>query len=243
MSVVDYAPTELIHAAQKGDQAAADILFSRNGGLIRTVVRRFAVRAAAIGADEDDLSQLASIGLWKAIRQFDSARGFRFSTFAVPMMVGEIRRFLRDDGPIKISRAAKETAARVAAAQSTLQQQLGREPTLSELAAQTGLTAEELASQELFLPQMISRDGENNPVAALADPSSTEETLIERLAVDSALGHLPPRTRKILVLRYIQGLSQQKIAPLFGVSQVQISRIERNGLQALRKQLALPQGL
>ena len=234
MSATDYAPPALIAAAQNGSRAAAEELLARNVGLIRAVAGRFGKRASDSGIDEDDLFQLASIGLWKAIREFDASLNYRFSTYAVPKMIGEIRRYLRDDGPIKVSRSLKETAARTAAARESLSHRLGREPTLSELSAATGIDPEEIVQ----LPQIVHDDGETDLLASLADPEPAEDRLLERLALEHALAHLPPRTRRILELRYIRGLSQQKIAPLFGVSQVQISRIERSGLSELKTYFA-----
>ncbi|MBR5520212.1 MAG: sigma-70 family RNA polymerase sigma factor [Clostridia bacterium] len=233
----EYAPPHLLAQAKSGDQAAVEALLVRNSGLIRAVVRRFSTQVSAVGADEDDLCQLAAIGLWKAIRQFDLAIGNQFSTYAVPTMIGEIRRYLRDDGPIKVSRTVKAAAAKLQAAKTTLQNRLGRSPTLSELAEATGLAAEEIASQTFTMPQIVRDDGEHDPLDFLADPDSAEEPLLDRLAVSSALAKLSPRAQRLLRLRYVNGLTQQKIAPLFGVSQVQISRLEKKALDKLRSML------
>lgn len=234
MNAVDYAPPSLIAAAQQGDRTAIDELINSNSGLIHAVVNRFRNRTSDCGIDKDDLYQLASIGLWKAVCEFDISLNYRFSTYAVPKMIGEIRRYLRDYGPIKVGRSIKATAAHIAAAQESLSHRLGREPTLSELSAAAGIDPEEIVQ----LPQVVHADGETDLLASLADPEPAEANLLEHISLTTALAHLPPRTRRILELRYLRGLSQQKIAPLFGISQVQISRIERRGLIELKTHFA-----
>ena len=233
----DYAPQAMLAAAQNGEQEAMETLIQRNEGLIHGIVRRFTDRAQRIGAEYDDLYQLACIGFIKAVSQFDFTLEYRFSTYAVPKMIGEIRRFLRDDGPIKVSRSVREVSGKIEAARESLLKRLGREPSVSEIAAATGLTSEEVAAQENRMPQVVSPDGETDTLESIPDPSQPEETLLDRLALSASVASLPPRERSVISLRYERGLTQQKVALILGVSQVQVSRIERSALEKLRRLL------
>ncbi len=227
----------LIRQAQTGDEAAGDRLIRENSALVWSIARRFFGR----GVDPEDLYQLGCVGFLKAVQGFDTAYGTRFSTYAVPKISGEIRRFLRDDGAVKVSRGMKERARSVRAARSMLEQSLGREPTLSELGAETGFSPEELAVAEaatgtaeslqrpggetgLTLEQMLGDDGQ-------------EERLLERVALDAAMDALPERERMVIALRFFHGLTQDKTAKVLGFSQVQVSRLERRALERMRAQM------
>ncbi len=228
---------ELLDAARAGDREAAERLLEANSGLIWSVARRFFGR----GVEGDDLYQLGCVGFLKALGTFDPAYGTRFSTYAVPKISGEIRRFLRDDGPVKVSRSLKERSAVVRAAREKLTQRLGREPRLTELSGETGLLPEEIAETELAvsgvdsLQQSLGEDG-----LTLQDVLSAPEQegrLLERLALREAVAGLPERERSVIALRYWRGLTQAAAARLLGVSQVQVSRLERRALEQLRKRL------
>ena len=228
---------ELLDAARAGDREAAERLLEANSGLIWSVARRFFGR----GVEGEDLYQLGCVGFLKAVGTFDPAYGTRFSTYAVPKISGEIRRFLRDDGPVKVSRSLKERSAVVRAAREKLTQRLGREPRLTELSGETGLLPEEIAETELAvsgvdsLQQSLGEDGLTLQ-DVLSDPEQ-EGRLLERLALREAVAGLPERERSVIALRYWRGLTQAAAARLLGVSQVQVSRLERRALEQLRKRL------
>ena len=229
---------ELIARSQAGDRAAAEALVTENAGLIRAVARRYAGR----GVEPDDLFQLGSLGFLKAVAGFDPAFGTQFSTYAVPKIAGEIRRFLRDDGAVKLSRTLKERAAAIRLARDRLCKALGREPVLSELAEALALSAEEIAEAETAAGAVESIQqpaGESGlPLEALLSGSQTEEQLVERLALRQAVARLPEREAKVIALRYYHDLTQDRCAKLVGVSQVQVSRIEKKALAHLRELLA-----
>ena len=223
-----------IRAAQAGDREAAGRLVEENAGLIWSVVRRFFGR----GVESDDLYQLGCLGFLKALTSFDADYGTRFSTYAVPKIAGEIRRFLRDDGSVKVSRGMKERAALVARSRRVLEQELGREPFLSELAAHTGLEPEEIAAAESAVSPARSLDYEAGEegfslLDSLSDPDA-EARLLDHVALREGLAALPEKERRVLLLRFFRGMTQQRAAALLGVSQVQVSRLERRALEALR---------
>ena len=228
---------ELLSAARKGDKQAAETLLEANSGLIWSVVRRFYGR----GVDGDDLYQLGCLGFLKALQTFDEDYGTRFSTYAVPKISGEIRRFLRDDGPVKLSRSIKERSFLVRNAKEALFQRFGREPRLSELSAETGLPPEEIADIDLATEEVVSLQqslGEDG--AELQDmvfDGEAEEKKLDALALREALARLPEKERTVIGLRYYRGLTQAASAKILGVSQVQVSRLERRALQYLRKSL------
>lgn len=228
------ALTELIRSAQDGDQDAKERLVVENSGLIWSVARRYFGR----GVDPDDLYQLGCVGFLKAVAGFDTEYGTQFSTYAVPKIAGEIRRFLRDDGAVKVSRGVKERAASVKLARSRLTGSLGREPTLSELAAETGFTAEEIASAETATSAAESIQQESGDegftLEAVLTDGNQEERLIERIALREAIERLEERERMVIELRFFHGLTQERAAKILGVSQVQVSRIEKKALQTLR---------
>lgn len=227
----------LLEAARSGDSAACEQVLLENNGLIWSVVRRYYGR----GVEPDDLYQLGCLGFLKAVRGFDQSFGTQFSTYAVPKIAGEIRRFLRDDGPVKVSRGLKERGAAVRGARGRLSTQLGREPTLSELAEDTGLSPEEIAAAETAAEPVISLQTETGDggltLEGMLTAGNEEEGLVERLALRSAISTLPEREQQVLLLRYYRGMTQTDSARVLGVSQVQVSRLERRALDKLRQQM------
>ena len=224
----------LIRAAQAGDRSAAEQLVVENSGLIWSIARRYFGR----GTEPDDLYQLGCVGFLKAVAGFDLSYGTQFSTYAVPKIAGEIRRFLRDDGQVKVSRSLKERAAQIHQARTRLTGTLGREPAVSELAAELGLTPEEIAMAETAtgMAESIQRESgdEGFSLDDVLCTDGMEDRILESLSLRNALSHLTERERMVIDLRYFHGLTQQKIAGLLGVSQVQVSRIEKKALGQLR---------
>ena len=222
--------TALLRRASEGDREAESVLVSENSGLIHTIARRYFGR----GAEPDDLYQLACVGFIKAVRGFDPARGNEFSTYAVPKIAGEIRRFLRDDG------AVKERAARVRRVQSELEGRLGRSPSVSELAAACALTPEEVAVCEQADVSVDSLERELSGGGRLGDlvgDEGMEERTCLYLSLEGALQSLPERERQVIALRFARDMTQQQVSRIIGVSQVQVSRIEKRALAALREKL------
>ena len=227
----------LLRRAKQGDREAAQRLVEENTGLIWSVTRRFFGR----GTEPDDLYQLGCVGFLKAVEGFDEGFGTRFSTYAVPKISGEIRRFLRDDGAIKVSRSIKEQAAKIRQTRLALEQRMGREPKLSELAEETGLSAEEIAFAETATgpADSIQREsGEDGFTLELVlGDYDAEERLVEHVALHAAIERLPQKEREVIALRFYHGLTQQHCADVLHVSQVQISRMERRALERLREYL------
>ena len=214
----------LLEEARRGDNEACTRLIEENGGLIWSVVRRYYGR----GAEPEDLYQLGCLGFLKAVRGFDPAFGCQFSTYAVPMIAGEIRRFLRDDGAVKVSRGLKERAGTIRAARE-------------RLAAETGLEPEEIAAaEEASLPvaSLQAETGDGMTLESVLGTDGMEEGIVEREALREAIAALPERERKVILLRYYRGMTQEGAARLLGVSQVQVSRIERRAVEQLRRKLA-----
>lgn len=228
---------QLIAKSQSGDKDATEQLVVENSGLIWSVVRRFSGR----GIDPDDLYQLGCLGFLKAVEGFDLEFGTQFSTYAVPKIAGEIRRFIRDDGAVKVSRGLKEQSAAIKAARQQLAGTLGREPSIGEISKQTGLSAEEIAAAETATAATESLQRETGEDGftledVLAD-SATEDQLVEKIALREAVGKLPEREALVIRLRYDHDLTQQKAAKILKVSQVQVSRIEKRALAHLRELL------
>ena len=226
---------DLLCRAKNGDRAASEQLLIENSGLIWSVVRRFYGR----GVDADDLFQLGCLGFLKAIDGFDFSFGTQFSTYAVPKISGEIRRFLRDDGTVKVSRSIKEQAVSIKMARQRLMNQLDREPTLSEIAQETGFSLEEIAIAETAtssaesIQKQTGEDGFSlEDILTRGDP---EEELIERIALREAICALPDRDRMVIELRYFRAMTQEQISRILHVSQVQVSRIEKKAIVNLRK--------
>ncbi len=226
---------EAIRAAQQGDRETAGQLLEDNAGLIWSVARRFFGR----GVDPEDLYQLGCVGFLKAIDGFDESFGTRFSTYAVPKISGEIRRFLRDDGTVKVSRGIKEQAAKLRTARQELEQRLGREPNISELSSETGMTPEDIAFVETAAgpAESLQREaGEDGfSLELVLGDYAAEEKMVEHVALRAAIEKLPERERQVVSLRYYHGLTQQSCARVLRVSQVQISRLERRAIERLRE--------
>ena len=229
---------DLLRRAQAGDAAAAEQMVTENTGLIWSVARRFFGR----GVEPDDLYQLGCVGFLKAMQGFDEQYGTCFSTYAVPKISGEIRRFLRDDGAVKVSRSIKERAQGIRTARTRLEQTLGREPTLSELAAETGLEPEEIAAAETATGPTESLQKENGETGFTLEHTlgdyDQEERMVEYAALREALCQLPERERQVIALRFYHGLTQQRAAGILHISQVQVSRLERRAVERLREWLA-----
>lgn len=229
---------ECLRSAREGDREAAEKLVTANSGLIWSVARRFFGR----GVDSDDLYQLGCVGFLKAIAGYDESYGTQFSTYAVPKISGEIRRFLRDDGAVKVSRGIKERAALIRSARQSLEQKLGREPALSELAAETGLTPEDIAVVETATgpAESLQREAGDDGFTLeqiIGDDSETERVL-ERVSLREAIDQLPERERQVIALRYFHDMTQDAASRVLGVSQVQVSRLERRAIGRLRELLS-----
>lgn len=228
---------ELIRAAKNGSEDAFEKIIKDNSPLIWSIVRRFLGR----GTDSDDLYQLGCLGLIKAVRGFDESLGNQFSTYAVPKISGEIRRFLRDDGAIKVSRTLKEQSAKIRHVSQQLYMQLGREPTLSEIARATELTPEEIAQAECAtsyadsLNREINDDGQT--LEELLGNRGIEDNTLEYISLSQAIEKLPQRERIVIMLRFFKCMTQDQTSKIMGISQVQVSRIERTALKHLREKM------
>lgn len=228
----------LIQKAQQGDREAKDILLRENSGLIWSVVRRFGGR----GADLEDLYQIGAIGLLKCIDKFDFGYDVKFSTYAVPMVMGEIRRFLRDDGTVKVSRRLKELAFRAKRLQERKLLEESREMTLQELAEALGAEREEIvlaleAGREVESLYAAGGGGEDNAlrlIDKLPDPADHEK-MLDRISLKEAMGELDEKERQIIWMRYFQDRTQADVAKEIGISQVQVSRIEKKTLLRMRR--------
>ena len=228
---------ELIEKAKNGDKDACGQIIETNTPLIWSIVRRFLGR----GAESDDLYQLGCLGLLKAIHGFDESLGYQFSTYAVPKISGEIRRFLRDDGSVKVSRTQKERALKIKQCSEKLLFELNREPTVSEIAKSCGLSVEEVAQAECAtastesLNREIREDGQT-----LEDKIGSiglEEKTLEYIALSEAINTLNNRERTVIMLRYFKCLTQQQASKIMKISQVQVSRIERNAISKLKSNI------
>jgi RNA polymerase sporulation-specific sigma factor len=228
---------EQITRAQNGDEAACQQVLLENAGLIWSIVKRY----YGCGVEADDLYQLGCIGFIKAVKGFDFAYGTQFSTYAVPKIAGEIRRFLRDDGAIKVGRTVRERAQGLWSARERLRHRLGRDPCLSELAEETGLTSEEIAAVELATetPDSLQREtADGLTLESTLGTEAPEDGLVEKIALREAINDLPEREKMTILLRFFKGLTQEQTARILQVSQVQVSRLERRGLAKLREMLS-----
>lgn len=232
----------LIARSQAGDRDATEQLVEENSGLVWSVVRRFLGR----GTEPEDLYQLGCLGFLKAVEGFDLEYGTQFSTYAVPKIAGEIRRFLRDDGAVKVSRSLKEQAASIRAARNRLTAALGREPTIQEIARQLDLTPEEIALAETATAATESiqkQTGEEGfSLENVLTDTESEERMVEKIALRQAIDALPQREKTIIQLRYFHSLTQQRVAKVMGVSQVQVSRIEKKAIGLLRQLMEVSDG-
>jgi RNA polymerase sporulation-specific sigma factor len=226
---------DLITRSQSGDSQATELLVTENSGLIWAVVRRFLGR----GTDADDLYQLGCLGFLKAVEGFDPQFGTQFSTYAVPKISGEIRRFLRDDGAVKVSRTLKEQASTIRTTRNHLTSALGREPTIAEISRQTGFSPEEIALAEAATAATESIQKENGTegfsLEDILTDTESEEKMLEKIALRQAITTLPEREKTVIQLRYFHSLTQQRVAKLMDISQVQVSRIEKKAISRLRE--------
>ena len=224
----------LLDRAQNGDNDACQQVLTENVGLIWSIVKRY----SGCGVDTDDLYQLGCIGFIKAVKGFDLTYGTQFSTYAIPKIAGEIRRFLRDDGSVKVGRSLREKGQTLFYTRERLRHTLGREPQLSELAQETGMTVEEVAAVELANGPLESLQQETIDGLTLESTLGTdspEEGMVEKIALREAIDSLPERERITILLRFFRGMTQEQAARILKVSQVQVSRLERKGLAKLRE--------
>lgn len=248
----------LIEKSQAGDKEAREVLIEKNLGLVHHIVRRFAGR----GYDLEDLFQIGAIGLMKAIDKFDLSMDVKFSTYAVPMIAGEIKRFLRDDGMVKVSRTIKENGLKVKMARQRLQATLNREPTLQELSGEAGLSKEEIVlameaaievesiysatyqddGSEVYLVDKVVQGVSGCVGSSLGSYGSIgndaeKEKLVDHLLLKQLLDSLEERERTLIDMRYFQNKTQTEVAVVFGISQVQVSRLEKKILLNLREKV------
>jgi len=245
----------LIARSQAGEKDAREVLIEKNLGLVRHIVRRFAGR----GYDLEDLFQIGTIGLMKAIDKFDLSLGLQFSTYAVPMITGEIKRFLRDDGPVKVSRTIKENGIKVKMARQRLQAAQAKEPTLQEIADEAGMDIEDVVmameasievesiyaavyqedGSEVYLVDKVVRGGTgsvgSSAVGGCGSEDTEKEKLLDHMLLKQLLDSLAPGDRELLYMRYFQNKTQTEVAAKLGVSQVQVSRMEKKILLSLRE--------
>jgi len=235
---------QLIMMAKAGDKGAQGVLVENNVGLVWSIVRRFQNR----GHETEDLFQIGCIGLIKAINKFDTTFEVKFSTYAVPMIIGEIKRFLRDDGIIKVSRSLKEVSSKVRITKEIMSKELGREPSISEMADRLDISSEELvmAVEAGYAPESLFNpvgEGDNSSlmlIDKLNDDCNDKETdIIDKITLKQVLDTLKPREKQIIVLRYFKEKTQVQIAKLLGISQVQVSRIEKKILEDMRNRINL----
>lgn len=250
----------LIARSQSGDKKAREVLIEKNLGLVHSIVRRFAGR----GYDLEDLFQIGTIGLMKSIDKFDLGLELQFSTYAVPMITGEIRRFLRDDGPVKVSRTIKENSFKIRAARQKLQGSMGREPTIGELSRECGLSLEDVVlameasrevesiyasvnqedGSEMFLVDRViqgqagqggTHGGTVGVVAGIGHMDPEKEQLLNKVFLKELLDSLSDKDRRLISMRYFQNKTQTQVAEDMGISQVQVSRLEKKILLKMRQ--------
>ncbi len=233
---------ELLHRSRLGDREARDKLVEGNLRLVLSVIQRFLGR----GENPDDLFQVGCIGLLKAVQNFDETKQVRFSTYGVPMIAGEIRRYLRDNSAIRVSRSVRDTAYRVLQCKELMLVELGREPTMGEIAGRLELPEQEVVNAmdaitaPVSLYEPIYADG-GDPLAVIdqvKDTKNTDEQWLERIALQDAIGRLGERERQILAMRFHDGKTQMEVAREIGISQAQVSRLEKNAIGSIRKSIS-----
>lgn len=234
---------ELLEKAQNGDEEAKEVLISNNLGLVRSVISKF----SNIGYERDDLYQLGSIGLIKAIYKFDSTFNVKFSTYAVPMILGEIKRYLRDDGMVKVSRSLKQLAIKAKAQSEVLTKKFGREPSIEEVAKELDVEKEDLvmAMEANFSVEYLHgviHEEEGSPICLIDKISlkeeNNEEKVVDNILLKEVLGRLEKRERQIIMLRYFEDKTQSEIGEILKISQVQVSRIEKKVLLKLKSYIS-----
>lgn len=230
---------ELIKKCQDGDKDAKDLLVRANIGLVAVIVKKFLNR----GYEYEDLFQIGCIGLIKALKNFDASFNVKFSTYAVPMIMGEIKRFIRDDGPIKVSRNMKETAKKIKVVKEQLTKSYGREATIEEIARELSITTEDVifSLESLNTPEYLYdtiHQDDGSPVL-LIDKISEEKDygtdVVDKVALKEIINNLDAKSRQIIILRYFKDMTQNQIADILGISQVQVSRIEKKVLDYMRQ--------
>ena len=233
--------TELLRRSHLGDERARETLIQGNLRLVLSVIQRFASR----GENADDLFQVGCVGLIKAIDNFDVSQNVRFSTYGVPMIIGEIRRYLRDNSAIRVSRSMRDTAYKVLQAREKLTAETGREPNEEEIAASLGIPRQEIAlaldaiSDPVSLSDPVFSDGSESLTVMdqVRDSRNTDESWIECMALDDAMRSLTGREKRILSLRFYDGKTQMEVASMVGISQAQVSRLEKNAISTIRRNL------
>ncbi|WP_067836672.1 RNA polymerase sporulation sigma factor SigF [Amphibacillus sediminis] len=238
--LTDQEVKKYIELSQAGDQAAKDILVERNVRLVWSVVQRFLNR----GYDQEDLFQIGCIGLIKSIDKFDLSYQVKFSTYAVPMIIGEIQRFIRDDGSIKVSRSLKELGHKIRRKKESLAKTFGRSPTVSELACALDISPEEVihAEEAVKVPHSIHEtvyENEGDPITLLDQLAEDEADWFDKLLLEQIIKRLEPREQLIVYLRYYQDQTQSEVASRLGISQVQVSRLEKKILLHMKEQISL----
>lgn len=231
---------ELFLRAQLGEREAKEQLFQKNAGLIHHVVKRFVNRS---GVEAEDLFQIGAMGLLKAIEKFDTEYGVCFSTYAVPLIMGEIRRFLRDDGMIKVSRSIKENGRKIRQIQEEMLQRSGRDPTLAELSKESGMSVEDIVSAldsgrevESIYKTMYESDGSEVLLVDMLGQEGESERVVNRILLEKLIGGLDDREKSLIRLRYFENKTQVQAADDLGMSQVQVSRMEKRVLLRLRRE-------
>ena len=230
--------TELLRRTKQGDMDARERLIRGNLRLVLSVLQRFTSR----GENMDDLFQVGCIGLIKAIDNFDPAQPVRFSTYGVPMIIGEIRRFLRSEGMVKVSRPIRELAWKAYAVRERLERENGRDPTLAEIVGELDVTVEEIveameSGAEVESLQKTIYQGENHDISLMdriPEKENGQEKLLNRIFLEELLGRLPAKERQLIYMRYFQDMTQAQIAGKLGISQVQVSRMEKKILRQMR---------
>ncbi|WP_077621671.1 RNA polymerase sporulation sigma factor SigF [Sediminibacillus massiliensis] len=238
--LTDEEVKQLINSSQNGDQSARDMLVEKNVKLVWSVVQRFINR----GYDPDDLFQIGCIGLLKSIDKFDLKYEVRFSTYAVPMIIGEIQRFIRDDGSVKVSRSLKETGNKIRRKKDELTKKLGRAPTVNEIAEELELSPEDVvhAQEAAKLPHSIHEtvyENDGDPITLLDQIADQDTKWFDKIALQDAIRNLEKRERLIVYLRYYKDQTQAEVAERLGISQVQVSRLEKKILRYIKDQIGI----
>ena len=234
--------TQLLRRAKQGDTEARDKLVEGNLRLVLSVTQRFMGR----GENPDDLFQVGCIGLLKAVQNFDATKEVRFSTYGVPMIAGEIRRYLRDNSPIRVSRSVRDLAYRVLQCKEQLLLEMGKEPSLEQIAKRMELPLSEVVgamdavAAPISLYEPVYSDGAD-PLTVMdqvRDPKNTDEKWMEQISLKDAMSRLGQREKQILALRFHEGRTQMEVAKQIGISQAQVSRLEKNALASIRKAIS-----
>jgi RNA polymerase sporulation-specific sigma factor len=239
---MEFTNEELVKMAQDGNRDAVDLIVKNNSGLVFSIVRRFLNR----GYEKDDLYQIGCIGLIKAVRKFDTNFNTQFSTYAVPLIMGEIKRFLRDDGLVKVSRAVKENAGKIKLAIDFFFSKNGIEPTVSEISEHLKIAEDDvIVALETLKPteslNAVINENDKNPVYLidkLVDSDNSETREFEKLVLKDLLSKLGNKEKQLITMRYFKGATQTSVANMLGISQVQVSRMEKKILENMRSKIA-----